>query len=125
MDGMLVTRVTLVAPARDDEITASGDFLLPAPTATIAEVALSSFNRLYFSNDLTASGVFTNGATDGSNGGLPQLEVFAYGSASGEPREVVVRNGLISISYDLVAKNCVAHFTINLFFWPAVDRGTL
>jgi len=116
--------VTLEVLGQDEEATASGTMQVGAPTATIAEIGLTTFQHLYTSNDITAWGVFTGCTTDGSNAGLPPVETFAYYTASGAPREVVIRNGLTSISYELDISNCEAHFTINLFFWPAVDRGT-
>ena len=64
---------------------------------------------------------FTGCVTDGSNPGLPAVETLndPYGQA------VVIRNGLESISFEVDVENCYAYFTVNLFFWPSVNRGTL
>ncbi|HEX7566459.1 MAG TPA: hypothetical protein VF396_24890 [Bradyrhizobium sp.] len=125
MDGMMVQTYSLESGGADREYTLSHTINLPSPTAVIAELSVSSFSHLYASK-MDAWCYFTACATDGSNAPLPPNETFAFfgGSMSGQPRQVVIRNGLTSLSYELGVQNCGADFTINVFFWPSVVRGS-
>jgi hypothetical protein len=124
MDGMMVQTYSLEAGGPDREFTASHTINLPSPTAVIAELSVSSFSYLY-GTKMDAAGYFTECTTNGSNPPLPPNETFNFsGSISGQPRQVVIRNGLTSLTYELDVQNCWADFTINVFFWPSVDRGT-
>src|ERR1700736_6537058 len=100
MDGMIVQLTELEASSRDREVTASHTINLPAATATIAEISVSSVDYLYGPDKLTAYCVFTSCVTNGSTPPLPAVETFAFGSISGHSRQVVIRNGLKSISYE-------------------------
>jgi len=123
MDGMMVQSYSLETGGADSEYTVSNTINLPSPTSVIAELSVSSFSYLYASK-MDAWGYFTACKTDGSNASLPPSETFAFsGSLSGAPRQVVIRSGLTSLSYELGVQNCRADFTINLFFWPSVARG--
>jgi hypothetical protein len=128
MDGMIVQLHALMALSQDGSYAASFTINLPSATAAIAEVSVSSVTPLYEPNQtagVSASCAFTDCVTDGSNAPLPAVENFAFGSISGDSRQVVIRNGLKSISYDIEVTNCYAAFIANVFFWPAVDRGNL
>ena len=126
MDGMMVQTYSLVTGSADREFTSSHTINLSSPTAVIAEVSVSSFSYLYGSK-MDASCYFTACTTDGSNASLPPNETFDFfgGSLSGHPRQVVIRSGLTSLSYEIGVQNCMADFTVNIFFWPSVDRGSL
>ena len=123
MDGMMVQTYSLWAGGADRDYTASGTINLPSPTATIAELTVSSFGYLYGSKE-DAAGYFTACTTDGSNPPCPPNETFSLGSISGGPRQVVIRSGLKSLTYEVDVHNCEADFTINLFFWPSVVKGS-
>jgi len=124
MDGMMVQTYSLWAGGADREYTGSGTINLPSPTAVIAELSVSSFSYLY-GMKMDAAGYFTACTTDGSNPPLPKSETFAFvGSISGPPRQVVIRNGLTSLTYEIDVQNCEADFTINVFFWPGVVKGS-
>jgi hypothetical protein len=124
MDGMMVQTYSLETGGADSEYTSSHTINLPSPTAVIAELSVSSFSYLYASK-MDAWGYFTACTTDGSNAPLPPNETFAFvGSMSGQPRQVVIRSGLTSLSYELGVQNCRADFTVNVFFWPSVIRGS-
>ena len=120
MDGMIVQGGETNVWSQDTHYSASGSINLPSPTATVAEISVSAFGWLYGS-DMVADCAFTGCVTDGSNPGLPAVETLndPYGQA------VVIRNGLESISFEVDVENCNAYFTVNLFFWPSVNRGTL
>ena len=120
MDGMIVQGGETIVLSQDRQYSASGSINLVSPTATVAEISVSGFQWLYGS-DMVAYGSFTGCVTDGSNPGLPAVETLndPYGQA------VVIRNGLESISWEVAVENCFAYFTVNLFFWPSVNRGTL
>ena len=125
MDGMIVQTVHWEVLGKDDEATFSHTITLPSPTATIAEITCAGFSNLYGGNE-DATGWFTACTTDGSNPPLPANETFDFmGSISGKPRQLVIRNGLTSITYEIDIQNCSTYFLINLFFWPAgsLDRG--
>jgi hypothetical protein len=125
MDGMIAELHALEALSRDEVNSASFTINLPSATAAIAEVSVSSVDYLYGPDKLTAYCAFTGCVTDGSTAPLPAVENFAPGSISGNSRQVVIRNGLKSISYEIDVQNCNAAFIVNVFFWPAVDRGNL
>jgi hypothetical protein len=123
MDGMMVQTWSLAASGLDREFTSSHTINLPSPMAAIAELSVSSFAYLYGSK-MDAACYFTACTTDGSNAPLPASETFAFsGSISGPPRQVVIRNGLKSLTYEVDITNCEADFTINVFFWPSVTSG--
>ncbi len=126
MDGMIVGTHSLSTGGRG-QIVISNTINLPSPHAAIAEISLSTFDTAsaQFGTPITAFGVFDRCTTDGSNPPLPPNETFAQGSLSGRPRHVVVRNGLTSLSYEIEVDNCAADFVINVFLWPAVNRGNL
>ena len=126
MDGMVVQLTELAVSSQDREFTASFTINLPSTTAAIAEVSVASVDYLYGPDRLTAAVYFTGCVTDGSTPPLPAVETFSFfGSISGAPRQVVIRNGMKSISYEIDAQNCRAQFIANVFFWPAVDRGNV
>ena len=125
MDGMIVQLTELEAYAKDRENTASFTINLPSASAAIAELSVCSVDYLYGPDRLTAFCLFTGCVTDGSTPPLPAAETFAYGSISGHPRQVVIRNGMKSISYEIDVQNCRAEFIANVFLWPAVDRGNV
>jgi hypothetical protein len=122
MDGMLVA-YHRVSTGGHGETVVSNTIRLPRPTPVIAEISLCSFAS--FGNDIAAFAVFDACTTDGTNPPLPASETFFQGSLSGPPRTVVIRNGLTSISYEIDVENNRADFVVNLFFWPAVDRGNV
>jgi hypothetical protein len=125
MDGMMVQTHSLSASGPDREYTSgSHQINLPSPTAVIAEISVSSFGYLYGSK-MDAGGYFTACTTDGSNPPKPASETFGFGSISGPPRQVVIRKGLTSLTYEVDVQNCAADFTINVFFWPDVESGNL
>jgi hypothetical protein len=125
MDGMLVQTSSLWASGADREYTSgSHQINLPSPTAVIAEISVSSFSFLYGSK-MDASAYFTACITDGSNPPKPPNETFASGSLSGQPRQVVIRKGLTSLTYGTEVQNCEADFMVNVFFWPDVNSGNL
>jgi hypothetical protein len=124
MDGMMVQTDSIEPGGADRDYTASHTINLPSPTAVIAEISVSSFSHLYGSK-MDAWCYFTACTTDGSNAPLPPSETFAFGSISGHSRQVVIRNGLTSLSYQCGVQNCDADFTMNVFFWPGVVRGNL
>lgn len=125
MDGMMVATHQIEVGGPDREYTGSHTLNLPSPTAVIAELSVTSFSYLYSGNNMTAAGYFTACTTDGSNPPFPPNETFGFfGSISGQPRQVVIRNGLTSITYEVDVQNCEAEFTFNLFFWPGVNRGS-
>jgi hypothetical protein len=124
MDGMMVQTYSLETGGADTEYTVSHTINLPSPTSVIAELSVSSFSYLYASK-MDAWGYFTGCTTDGSNAPLPPTETFAFsGSLSGPPRQVVIRSGMTSLSYELGVQNSMADFTVNLYFWPGVVRGS-
>jgi hypothetical protein len=123
MDGMIVQRTQIEAFSQDTTNSASFTINLPSPLTTVAEISVSTIDYLYGPDKMTAYGVFMGCVTDGSTPPLPAVEVFGLGSISGRPRPLVIRNGLKSISYEIDVQNCSADFLVNLFFWPAVDRG--
>jgi len=125
MDGMVVQLTELEAFSKDRTNSASFTINLPSTTAAIAEVSVCSVDYLYGTDKLTAFCVFTGCVTDGSTRPLPAVENFAFGSISGHPRQVVIRNGMKSISYEIDVQNCRAEFIANVFFWPAVDHGNV
>jgi hypothetical protein len=126
MDGMIVAYHRMSTGGRG-EMTASHTVNTPTPTAVIAQIFLGTFDTAsaQFGTSITAFGVFTGCSTDGSNPALPPNETFAFGSISGAPRNVVIRNGLRSITYEIDVANCSADFVVNIFFWPRVTRGSL
>src|SRR5690242_10093640 len=100
MDGMIVQTNSLWASGPDREYTSgSHQINLPSPTAVIAELSVSSFSYLYGSK-MEAAGYFTGCTTDGSNKPKPPVETFGFGSISGQPRQVLIRKGLTSLTYE-------------------------
>jgi hypothetical protein len=126
MDGMIVGTHSL-STGGTGQIVISNTINLPSPHAAVAEITLSTFDTAsaQFGTPVTAFGIFDRCTTDGSNPPLPPNETFAQGSISGRPRHVVVRNGLKSLTYEIEVTNASADFVINIFLWPAVDRGNL
>lgn len=123
MDGMRVA-YHRVSTAGRGEIVQRHTITLERPTSTIAEISLATFDP--YGDDPVAYAVFTACTTDGSNPPLPPNETLSWtGGLSGAPKHVLIRRGLTSISYEIDVNNCSAAFVINLFFWPAVDRGNL
>ncbi len=123
MDGMRVAYHD-VSTAGRGEIVQRHTIRLERPTSTIAEISLTTFAP--FGDDPTAYAVFNACTTDGSNPPLPPNEVLSWnGGLSGRPKQVLIRRGLTSISYEIDVTNCLAAFVVNLFFWPAVERGNL
>ena len=126
MDGMLVAYHSLSTGGRG-ETSASNTISLPSPSAAIAEISLATFDTASasFGTPVTAFAVFDACTTNGTNPPLPANETFSFGSLSGRPRQVVIRSGLRSISYEIEVANSSADFVINIFLWPAVGRGNL
>lgn len=129
MDGMLVTYHSVSTGGRGETVV-SNTIRLPSPTSVIAEISLSTFDTTdrspSFGIPVTAFAVFDACTTDGTNPPLPPSETFSFfGSLSGRPRPVVIRNGLTSITYEIDVANSSADFVVNLFFWPSVVRGNL
>jgi hypothetical protein len=128
-DGMAVAYHT-VTTGGTGEVSFSNTINLPAPTALVAEICLSLFDTASasFGTPVSAFALFTGCTTDGSNPPLPPSETFPVGttsSLSGMARSIVIRNGVTSISYNIDVVNATAYFVVNLFFYPAVDRGGL
>src|SRR3974390_1756938 len=119
MDGMIVQRVHWEVTGKDEEATFTNTINLPSPTATVAEISLAGYNYLYSRSDLTATGWFPKCTPDGPTPPLPANETFGPGSISGDARQLVIRNGLTSITYEIDIQNCSTYFLVNLFFWPA------
>ncbi len=128
MDGMIVGYHSLSTGGRGNT-SASNTIRLPTPSAAIAEISMATFDTASASSGtpITAFAVFEACTTDGSNPPLPPNETFAFfsGGLSGRPRQVVIRNGLKSITYEIDVANCAADFVINVFLWPAVERGNM
>jgi hypothetical protein len=127
MDGMSVYLHDLgTGSARQGETASySHTVRLAKPASVIAEISLASLAHLYVQPKIDAFCVFTACTTDGSNPGLPASETFAQGSISGNFRNVVIRRGLTSITYEMDVQDCIATFVVNLFFWPDVNHGSL
>src|SRR6185436_3336282 len=111
MDGMLVNTHRVSTGGRGEAVV-SNTINLPRPTAVIAEMTLATFDTASasFGTPVTAFGVFTACKTDGSNPPLPANETFGFGSISGPPRTVVIRNGLTSLTYEIDVANASADF---------------
>jgi hypothetical protein len=126
MDGMITAYHRLSTGGRG-EVTASHEIRTQRPTSVIAQISLSTFDTASaeFGRSITAFGVFTGCKTDGSNPPKPPVEKFGFGSISGSPRTVVIRKGLMSITYELDVENASADFVVNLFLWPSVETGNL
>ncbi len=127
MDGMIIGYHSLSTGGRGNT-SASNTIRLPSPSAAIAEIAMATFDTASasFGTPITAFAVFEACTTDGSNPPLPANETFAFsGSLSGRPRQVVIRKGLKSITYEIDVANCAADFVVNVFLWPSVDRGNV
>ncbi len=126
MDGMLVNYHRVSTGGRG-EVSFSATINLPSPTSVIAEISLSTFDTASasFGTDITAFVAFTACTTDGTNPPLPPSETFVQGSLSGPPKTVLIRNGLMSITYEIDVHNSAADFFVNVFFWPSVVRGNL
>ena len=114
MDGMLVRHhnVTTGGPG-DARVT--NTIRLPQPTSVIAEIHVASIAN--YGPKVDTFAVFTGCTTNGADG-LPPVETFGAPFAS-----VLVRNGLLTIDYDIEISNCSANFIINVFFWPGVIRN--
>lgn len=128
MDGMLVAYHSLSTGGRG-QVSASNTISLPSPSGAIAQISLGTFDTAsaQFGTPVTAFAVFDACTTNGSNPPLPASETFSFfgGGVSGRPRQVVIRNGLRSISYEIDVANASADFIINVFLWPSVGRGNL
>jgi hypothetical protein len=128
MDGMIVGYHSVSTAGRGQKVV-SNTIRWPRPTSVIAEISLCTFDTASasFGTPITAFAAFVACTTDGSNPPLPSSETFSFsgGSLSGNPRSVVIRNGLTSITYEIDVTNSSADFVVNLFFWPSVERGNL
>ena len=127
MDGMLVA-YHRVSTGGTGHTVISNTINLPAPSGAIAEISMCTFDTASasFGTPVTAFAVFVGCRTNGTNPPLPAIETFSFsGSLSGRPRPVVVRGGLMSITYEIEVQNASADFVINVFLWPSVTRGNL
>ena len=123
MDGMICRLYRLSTGGRGEART-TDTIRLDAPSAVMAQITLGTFDTASaeFGRSVYAYGVFTACTTTGMDPPLPAQEVLAWGTVSGPPRPVLVRNGLISLSYSLEIANCSADFVVNVFLWPGVTR---
>jgi hypothetical protein len=120
MDGMIVVYRHLSTGGRGNNAD-SHKIQLPAPTSAIAEISIASM--VSFGSGASAFVAFTACTTNGADG-LPPVENFTVpgGLSPFQPR-VLIRNGLIDVTYDIEIENCSVDIVFNVFFWPSVNRG--